>query len=204
MTRDLTGDFITALASEHVDIAYFFEGEFQSSTIRLWSGFGDITWDSKTWYGNGWFQGVGGIGESSDIKATNIDISLAGVPSSVISLVLNEASQNRPGKLWLGFLDDSGDVIADPYLAFEGKYDSAEINDGSDGAEVSLTYETELIELEKAEERRYTDVCQKGIYPTDKGLEYVTAMTDWDGFWGIPEKSSKKKKKVPEKKKRRK
>jgi len=203
LTRDITAAFISELSASNVNIAYFFEGEFQSSTLRIWSGFGDITWDSKLWYGNGWFQGLGGVGESYDIKATNMEIQLAGVPSSVISLVLNETSQNRVGKIWLGFLDNSGAVIADPYLAFDGKYDSAEIDDGSDGASVTLTYETELIELEKAEERRYTDVGQKGIYPTDKGLEYVTAMADWEGFWGVPEKSSKKKKTVPEKKKRR-
>jgi|GEM_PF-255902 len=204
MTRALTADFLAELEAAHVRIAFFFEGEFNSSTIRLWSGLGDISWDSKTWNGNGWFQGVGGIGESADIKATNLEITLAGVPSSVVALALNEAAQNKLGKLWLAFLDGAEAVINDPYLCFEGKLDTAEIQESASDATVVFTYETELIELEKAEEQRFTDVYQKSIYPDDRGLEYITGLADWDGFWGVPEKKPKQKTKPkPHKNKRR-
>lgn len=203
MSRDLTTAFSDELEAAHVNIAYFFEGDFASSYLRLWTGLGDITWDSKTWAGNGWLHDIKGGGETSDIKATNMEIALAGVPSSVISLVLTEASQNRLGNLYLAFLDANEVVIADPYLLFTGKFDTAEINDGADGAIVTLSYETQLVELEKAEERRFTDATQKSIYADDRGLEYITEMAEWDGFWVVLEERDKRRKSKPEKTKRR-
>lgn len=189
--RALDPDVIAQIESNFVRPAFFFEGEFTSSPIRLWTGLGDISWDSKTWYGNGWLQGFGGIGETADIKATNLEITLAGVPSNVIELALNEVSQNKAGRLWIAFLGDADYIVPDPFLIFEGKLDTAEIDDGSKSASVTFTYETELIDLEKAEEQRYTDAYQRSIYPDDTGLRYITAMADWDGFFGVPEKKNK-------------
>lgn len=203
MTRDLTSAFADELEADSVRIAFLFEGDFASAPLRLWTGVGDLSWDSKTWFGNGWLHDVSGVGETSDVKANNMEIVLAGVPSSVISLVLLEASQNREGNLWLAFLDGSESVIADPYLMFTGKFDTAEINDSIENAVVTLVYETQLVELEKADERRYTDVTQKSIYVDDRGLEYVTEMAEWDGYWGVPEQSDKRRKSKHPKTKRR-
>ena len=208
LTRALTSDYLDELEASNVKIAFFYEGEFSSGTIRLWTGVGNIDWDSKTWLGNSWFQGWSGVGETSEIKAVSMDITLAGVPQDVLALVLNEASQNKMGRLYLAFLDADEEVIADPYLLFEGKLDYPEINDSAESATVVISYESELIELETAEEFRYTDINQKSFYPSDKGLEYITSLSVWDGFWGFPEvkdrKNPKKKKKQKPKRKRRK
>lgn len=206
--RELTSDYLAELEASAVKIAFFFEGEFASSTIWLWSGVGPITWDGKTWLGNGWLQGWSGAGETSELKAVSMDITLAGVPQDVLSLMLNEASQNKFGRLYLAFLDASDAVIDDPYLLFEGKLDYPEISDSSNDATVVISYESELVELEQAEESRYTDINQKSIYPTDLGLEYITSLAEWSGFWGFPEvkdrKNPKKAKKQKPRRKRRK
>lgn len=203
MARELDADYITEIESDRLRPCFLFQAEFQSSILRLWSGYGDLSWDGETYFGNGWFTGFSGIGESRDIKATNLTISLTGVPSSIVSLVLAEALQNKLGYLWLAFLDEAGDLIEDPYLLFEGKLDTADLDDGPDTSNVTLTYETELIDLEKAQESRFTDAWQKAFDPADRGLEYVLTMANWDGFWGVPEAKEKKKDRDKKKKKNR-
>lgn len=186
---------VVAIQAQVIRPVFFFEGVFTSSTLRLWTGYGDFSWDTEIWYGNGWFNGFDGAGETDDLRADGCSILLAGVPQSVISLILGEASQGKPGKLWFGALDDVGALVDTPYLLFSGRLDVPEIDDGAEGASVRITYESELADLEKEEEWRYTDEHQKFWYPGDRGLEFLASLADWSGYWGKPERDSKKRKK---------
>jgi len=203
MTRDLTSDFLTELEASAVKIAFFLEAQFKSNPIYLWTGTGDITWDSKLWLGNGWFKGWAGAGETEDIKAVSVEVYLTGVPSSAISLALNESAQNKSGKIWFAFLDSSDGVIADPYLIFEGKFDHAVINDSPEEGGIVLVYESELIQLEEASEWRYNDVTQKYLFPGDRGFEYISSLAEWSGFWGVPERARNERANKPKRKARR-
>jgi len=91
-------------------------------------------------------------------------------------------------------LDTSGAVIADPYPVFNGLFDMAEISEDSETPQVTLKYESRLIELEKTKDFRYTTESQRLFNNTDKGFEYVDGLQDWQGFWGRAKKKLKKKK----------
>src|SRR4051812_33790325 len=102
MSRNLTSDIITALAASPVRPFFLFEGTFLSSTLRLWSGLGDLTWNAQTWLGNGWFKGLGDVAEDNSISAHGIDVQLSGVPLALVSLLLSESAHSCRGKIWLG------------------------------------------------------------------------------------------------------
>lgn len=188
MSRDLTGDTVTELTGATFRPFFLFEGIFSSSTLRLWSGFGDLSWDGHTWLGNGWLQGLSDISEGNEISSTGADILLSGVPQSLVSLILSESQHSSRGSVWLGCFDSSGDIVADPYLLFEGVLSSPRIDDSSDQAQVVLTYENDLIMLNRAKELRYNQESQQAIFPTDRGFEYVAGIQKWTGFWGYKEK----------------
>ena len=195
MPRSLHADYTALLGADSVNLAFLLEAAFESQTLRLWTGYGDLSWNSVTWYGNGWFRGWDGPGESSDVKPVGMAVTLMGVPSAVVSLALGEVRQNKTGRLYMAFLDAAGAVIADPYLLYEGRFDTAEIHDGVQDSDVTLTWEQEFIELEKAPEFRFNDATQRGAFPGDKGMEYVADVAEWDGFWGVPETKAKRKRK---------
>lgn len=184
MTRDMTPEFEAALLDQTVRVCLFFEADFPSGTLHLWTGYGPIDWNGETWIGAGNLVGVSEISETGDIVANGITVSLSGVPVSLISLVISDAQQGLPGKVHVGLLDDAGAVIADPVQAFAGRLDVPEIVDGAETCVINITYESRLVDLLKPREFRYTHEGQRLFYPNDLGFEYVTQLQDRVIKWG--------------------
>jgi hypothetical protein len=120
MSRDLTAAAAEAANAKIVRCVIFFEGEFATGTLRLWSGIGDYTWNGQTWTGAGQMLGVAPIEEVSEIRAAAFHVSLSGEASAILSANLSAARNGLPGKVWLGFFegweylcDEDGTVLTD-------------------------------------------------------------------------------------------
>jgi len=183
MSRDLTSGVQSAIEAAQVQPFLLFEGLFASGYVRVWSGYGDIVWNGNTWTGAGSLAGVSAVQETSEIQANGITVTLSGIPSEFVSLVLDESEQGKSGKVYLGFLDASG-IIADPHLVFEGKLDIPAIQDNGEDATVTITYESRLIDLQRPRETRLTNEEQQREYPGDLGCEFVPAMKEITLTWG--------------------
>ena len=183
MARDLTAGVITQLQAASVEVGVLFEGEFASGWVRLWSGVGTLSWDSKSWSGVGTLLGISGIDETNEIRASGLTVSLSGVPSDLLSAALGDARSGKTGRVYLAFFS-GGSIVADPILQFEGRLDVPAIEDGPDTAAISISYESELIDLERARERRYTPEDQAIDFPGDLGFDYVAALQDAQITWG--------------------
>lgn len=183
MARDLTASVITQLQAASVEVGVLFEGEFASGWVRLWSGVGTLSWDGKSWSGVGTLLGISGIDETNEIRASGLTVSLSGVPSDLLSAALGDARSGKTGRVYLAFFS-SGSIVADPILQFEGRLDVPAIEDGPDTATISISYESELIDLERARERRYTPEDQAIDFPGDLGFAYVAALQDAQITWG--------------------
>lgn len=66
----------------------------------------------------------------------------------------------------------------EPVKIFQGKMDALADNDDGKSVVFSLTAESDLIDLQRSREMRLTDEAQKSLFPSDKGLEYVSAIQD--------------------------
>ena len=170
MARDLTAGVITQLQAASVEVGVLFEGEFASGWVRLWSGVGTLL-------------GISGIDETNEIRASGLTVSLSGVPSDLLSAALGDARSGKTGRVYLAFFS-GGSIVADPILQFEGRLDVPAIEDGPDTATISISYESELIDLERARERRYTPEDQAIDFPGDLGFDYVAALQDAQITWG--------------------
>ena len=176
MARALTSGMQTEVVAATLRPVLFVEAEFASGTVRLWSGVGNKTWNGQTWSGAGGFLGASTISESADLRAQGISLSLSGLPSDFIALALAEARLGKPGTVWLGALQDDGTVIADPYLAFKGKLDAPTIENSGDACTISISYENELIDLQRARVRRYTLEDHQIDHPGNPSFEYVAGL----------------------------
>ena len=186
MTRSLTTAFKNeTLASEITPIALV-ELDFSGGAVRMWTGQGDLAWDSKTWTGTGTLLNIEPVQESTDIAAHGVQMQLNGVPSDLLSTILTEHYQGRSAVIYLAALNSSLAVIADPFVLWSGRMDVMQIQDSAETATITMNAENRLIDLERQRERRYTDLDQQNFSPGDKGLQHVAAQLDRQLNWGVP------------------
>ena len=156
------------------------------SELNVWTGMGDLTYDSETYTGLGDLLSISEIKETSDVSATGINVALTGVKSSLIAVAKNHEYQGRELTVRLGAFDDSGSLIADPVIIFSGFMDTMTISEAGEYSTITISVENKLVAFERSRVRRYTAEDQKIDHPTDKGFEYVTAIVEKEILWGRP------------------
>lgn len=195
MARNLSDNFKAAILSPTLRPALLFQGSFSNQWITLWNGMGTLSWSGFDFLGNGWLQNSSGVLESDDMVANGMDITLAGVPSEAMALVLNSANQGADGFLYLAMLDVSGTILGVCTL-YRGKYDLAQLVESVDAPTITISYENHYIDLERPREFRYNPQSQKVWYPADKGFDFVPKLADAKIFWGSKKTDKKKTKRT--------
>ena len=187
MSRDLSAEVAAAIAAPVVIPVLLIEGQFIGGRLNWWTGVGDLAWDDKTWTGMGDLLGISEVEETDEIKAGGVTFSLSSVKTAKRSLALAEMQRGQPGKVWLGLLDAVGAVIPSPRILFRGRLDTCMVQDSDDGetSTLALSYEHELIDLERPRQVRYTDQEQKRRFAGDRGLEGVAALKEALVPWGF-------------------
>ena len=154
------------------------ELDFASGPFRAWTGLGQLNWAGKVFEGVGSIGAVGEVEETVELRAVRLTLALSPVPQEVVDIALAERSfRLRPARLWGALLDAEGAFIADPFPLWAGLMDTMEVTDGAE-PRVALTCESRLVDLERAEVRRYTDADQQAEYPGDRFFEYVPALQE--------------------------
>lgn len=182
--RDLAAAMSTAVQAGTVRPAILYEGEFSTGMLRLWTGLGDLVFDGDTYTGGGTLLNFSEIAEKAGIEAIGFSVTLSGMSAATVALALQEVRQGLPGSLWLALFDASGALIADPYLLQRGKFDIDVIDRGPDQCSITASYESQLIDLFRPRERRYTQEDQQLDYAGDVGFQYVPALQDAKLVWG--------------------
>lgn len=184
MSRGVTATIQTEVAKSAVHIVFLMEFQFDSGTLRFWTGLGDLTWNSVTWTGSGDVIKVTGISETQLIQAQGIQCQLAGIDSTILTAALTEDIQGRPLNFYMAFLDSTSAVLADPVGPFEYRMDTFLIDDTPQNSVITLTAESYLASLERPRVRRYTHEDQQIEFPGDLGLEFVADIQNKEIKWG--------------------
>ena len=183
MSRNLTTALATAFANNSVRPAVFVSLEFASGNVNFWSGKGDKAYDGKTYTGLGDLTGLDMPEETSNGSANGMSISLSGIPSSNVSLALEEY-QNRPATVLLGALDNSDSIIANPYQIFAGIIDVISINDDGNVSSIGINLEGYAYGVGPSLDR-YTNEAQKRNYALDTGLRFIRSLSEKQIHWGV-------------------
>lgn len=154
---------------------------FDSGTVRIWNGIGDLTFNSNTYSGTGQFLNVSSIEESAEIGAKGVTLSLAGISSTILSYALSENYQYRNINIHVGTIDGA---TVDSYQIFSGRMDVMTIDEQGETCAISLSAENRLIDLERPRVRRYTSEDQKSLFPGDKGFDFVNSLQETEIQWG--------------------
>src|SRR5258706_267544 len=88
--RDATSGVLTALASPTKTWAILYEGIFSvggvDTPLRLWTGRGDLLWNSFTWSGFGKLLSVDFGEEVAEVRAVNFTLTLSGLAPGITDL----------------------------------------------------------------------------------------------------------------------
>ena len=188
--RRLTAAMLTALDANKLHPAIFYEGEFaasgspSTSFLRLWTGLGNYTWDSRLWVGAGDIMGISPIEETTELRAVGFSVSIKGLKDVNLSLALQSIKQGAAGYLYFGLFDDTGALILDPYCIRRGRCDEAPFTDDGQTVEIEIKYEDRLVDLTRPRIRRYTDLDQRVNYPEDRGFQDIEKLQDLSLKWG--------------------
>lgn len=184
-------------------IAEFF---FDSGTLRMWTGYGDLEWKGETYTGGGSFIGISAIDETQDTEAKGIYCSLNGIPSELIALTLLERSRGRKMRLYLASVtterfvatetdgivmteSDGGRVLLEsnlvdePYRIFQGLMDTIDFSDNGESANIRISVENILIIGQRTKIERYTTEDQKKRFPDDKSMDLINNLMDKELVW---------------------
>lgn len=183
MSRDLTAGAITASQAEVVRPVNMVELDFSGGFVRANSTPMTISYDGNDYLGVGNLGSIAIVEEGTDLKARGIRLGLTGIPPAMVSLTMNEYYQGRSCKIYLGLLDSDHVLIADPVLLGEFRMDTMDIALG-DTASITVTAESVLADWDRARARRYTHEDQLTEYPTDKGFQFISKVTNKDIVWG--------------------
>jgi hypothetical protein len=175
---------LAEIAKSAIRPIVFLYAEFNTGNIYLWSGIGNIAWNGQTWMGIGTLGSISPIQETTEITATNLTIALSGIPSDLLGEAMTEIRQGKQVRIWLGMMDDTFNVIADPYESFSGRMDVAVVDENVETSTISITVENVLVDLQRAHAVPYTDQGQQSMFPDDKGFQFVPQLQEKNILWG--------------------
>lgn len=180
MSRDITTPVLNALDDAVVYPFFAVDIDFSSGPLYVWSGYGNLTISSKTYVGVGGLLNISNVEETTEIEAKGASLTMSGIPSSFLSLALQEPYQGRECRIYFGMTSSPSDYVE----IFSGELDQMNISENGDSCTIAVTAENILIKLERPVVRRFTNEDQKSRFPDDKGLEFIADLQDKEIFWG--------------------
>ena len=120
------------------------------------------------------------------IDFVGVAVYYTGTPLTKTSLIyeaLQDVRMGAPAKIWYGLMAN-GSLLGTPYLVFSGTVDKPTAQVDEKSASITLALENRLVNLQRANQRRYTAADQKLAYPTDLGFHWVETLEDIALRWG--------------------
>ncbi len=142
-----------------------------------------ISGSSVTYSSSAFLVGASSFEEQTDISKTTLSVSLSGVDTTFISIVLAENIVNDSVTIFRGLLNSSNALIADPILLYQGNIDTFEISETETQSNVKLMIVSHWADFEKKSGRKTNNASQQRFFSTDVGMDF-SSETVLDLKWG--------------------
>ena len=117
------------------------------------------------------------IEEDANFQIGEVSVTLSGVNSAAIALLLSNPYLDRTVKIWRGLFDTEFNVVGEPVLIFDGRISGASVaDDPVEGkSTVNVTVSSQWVDFERRNGTKTNDAEQQFRYPGDKGMEFAAA-----------------------------
>ena len=171
----------TAFDSASFTVFQAVELYFDSGTVRLWNGVGDLVFGGNTYTGAGTLLGIDLADEDETISAKGVTLHLSGVSSTIISAALNEHYRYRTIKIHIGTIDAG---VVNSFQVFSGRMDVITFDDSGEISTAVLSAENRFIDFDRARDHRWTSEDQKAMYPGDTCFDGLNVLQEAKIKWG--------------------
>lgn len=183
-SRDIDSATASAASSATIHPVLLVKLELDGGDVLVHSELGDLAFDGDTYTGIGILGGIDAAEEVSDLSRTPIRLTLSGIPSTLLSIVLGQQYQGRTATVYLGYLDPTTrQLVADPAILYRGLIDTADIRREKDFT-ITLGVESRFALWDKPINRRHNDADQQGRYPGDRGMQFLERTVGKAVIWG--------------------
>lgn len=183
MTRSITPAAVAASEADTIRPVLLVKLEFDSGAVCLHSWTGELDYGGDTYTGAGSLGSISAAEEPSELARSTVTLTLRGLPTDLVSTILNQHYQGRTATIRLGYFNDEMQLIADPVIVYRGRMDEPGIRQG-ETLEVSLSVESRFAAWDRPNIRRYNNADQQQRFPGDRGLEFVEQAVEKQIVWG--------------------
>jgi hypothetical protein len=160
---------------------------------RYSNAYQSIYWDEaglgeEEYIGLGNLASMSILTETLELAAHTIQLSLSGIPNSMVTDIFSNEYIGKPVYVWYGTLDPDTYAINDgqngPVLLFAGRMDYGTIEFG-ETATIIVNATGRLADWERPRGGRFNHAYQqRHVDPGDLGFKYVQALQDKPISWG--------------------
>lgn len=176
------------LAGSVVRQALLVHFDFLTRPMRLWLGHGTLDAGGHEWSGLGEFGGISGIESAIGGTAPQVTFTLSGVEPKLVTagLSASEEVKGRDATVFLQFFDDTLQPLDAPYAVWLGTMDVMRVKaEGADRRTIEVTAETLFTRRAIPPFGFLSDRDQQRLFPGDRGLEQMPAMTNKSVQWPL-------------------
>lgn len=183
MSRDIHPEVVAEVQGEVVRPFLVCELDYPDGTVRASSLPFNIVLDGHEYMGTSTYGSVGELTEGAEQQSYSVGLGLSGIPGNFAAYLSSQDVQGREAVIRLGFVNAQHQVIGQLCTIFVGRMNTQDVTAGKNTS-VQLGLESLLVDWERPRVRRFTDADQKARFPTDRGLEYVSAVASMEIVWG--------------------
>lgn len=184
MTRQTTPAAAAAITAPHIRMAVAVEIRLDGGTMRLTNAGTNIIFpDGREFFGIGTLGQVSAPEEKEAVEANGLTFALSGIQPEYVAIALGEPYQGRPIDAWTVLFDENMQPIPDPIMIFRGYLDTMAVTLGAT-AEIAVTAENRLKDLERPRIRRCNQADQLTAHPGDQFCKEVANMVNKELLWG--------------------
>jgi hypothetical protein len=177
-------------AQAHVPHCVFAELAFDSGTMRICGAvrsytFTDSSGVPQTYRGIGELGTIDNVRETSQLVPEKVQLTLAGVDNALLQTTLGENYQGRSATIYVGYLNDGGDLVDTPHLLWEGGMSVMTIKADVNVSNIPMVCENRLIFWNKAPGWLYTTEHQQALMGSgDNFFDQLAAIQNRQVKWG--------------------
>tara|TARA_R110000822_G_scaffold13544_11_gene48102 strand:+ start:728 stop:1294 length:567 start_codon:yes stop_codon:yes gene_type:complete len=186
MTRSLTTAVKNELATNDIRPIHLITIGFSTPvnlTDNSFSLTSSVSGSSVTYTASDFILSVSNFTEETDITKTSLSLSLSGADQTFISTVLSENVTNDSVTIYRGLLSNANQLIADPFLLYQGNIESFNVSETEKASVVNLSVVSHWADFDKKNGRKTNNTSQQRFFSTDVGMDF-SSQTVLDIKWG--------------------